>query len=40
MLDNNATAQIESVAAQATVALVFVNADSGEGYINVDTNLG
>jgi beta-glucosidase len=40
VLDNNATSQIASVAAQATVALVFVNADSGEGYIQVDGNLG
>ena len=40
MLDNNATMQIQSVASQATVAIVFVNADSGEGYIQVDGNLG
>lgn len=40
VLDNNATSQIESVASQSTVAIVFVNADSGEGYIQVDGNLG
>jgi len=40
VLDNNATSQVESVAAQASVALVFVNSDSGEGYIQVDGNLG
>ncbi|KAK2767511.1 hypothetical protein FQN54_003668 [Arachnomyces sp. PD_36] len=37
---NYATEQIETLAAQAGVALVFVNADSGEGYINVDGNIG
>ncbi|KAJ5084569.1 hypothetical protein NUU61_009148 [Penicillium alfredii] len=31
---------IASVASQASVALVFVNADSGEGFINVDGNEG
>lgn len=40
VLDNNATSQIESVASQATVAIVFANSDSGEGYIEVDGNLG
>jgi len=40
VLDNNATSQVESVAMQATVAIVFVNSDSGEGYIQVDGNLG
>lgn len=38
--DNYATSQIASLASQATVALVFVNADSGEGYISVDGNEG
>ena len=33
-------AQIQLSASQATVAIVFVNADSGEGYINVDGNEG
>jgi beta-glucosidase len=34
--DNWAYAQIQAMASQASVALVFVNADSGEGYITVD----
>lgn len=38
--DNYALSQIESLATQATVALVFVNSDSGEGYIVVDGNEG
>lgn len=38
--DNYATEQIEKVAAQASVALVFVNADSGEGFINFEGNMG
>lgn len=38
--DNFATAQIEGLAGQASVAIVFVNADSGEGYIDVDGNEG
>jgi beta-glucosidase len=38
--DNWASSQIKSLASQASVALVFVNADSGEGYINVDGNEG
>ncbi|PTU20491.1 hypothetical protein P175DRAFT_0501106 [Aspergillus ochraceoroseus IBT 24754] len=38
--DNYALDQVASVAAQSTVSLVFVNADSGEGYINVDGNEG
>jgi len=32
--------QILALAAQASTAIVFVNADSGEGYINVDGNEG
>ena len=40
ILDNAAFTQIESLASQASVAIVFVNADSGEGYISVDTNEG
>lgn len=40
ILDNNATSQIEALAPQASVSLVFVNADSGEGYIDVDGNEG
>ncbi|KAI4115783.1 MAG: hypothetical protein LQ338_007808, partial [Usnochroma carphineum] len=32
--------QILQLASQASVAIVFVNADSGEGYINVDGNEG
>lgn len=38
--DNYAFSQIASVAEQASVAIVFVNADSGEGYITVDGNMG
>ncbi|PGG96396.1 hypothetical protein AJ80_09832 [Polytolypa hystricis UAMH7299] len=40
VFDNAAKSQIASVASQATVSLVFVNADSGEGYISVDRNEG
>lgn len=42
ILDNFAdqSYQIPQLATQADVALVFVNADSGEGYINVDGNEG
>ncbi|KAK4703614.1 beta-glucosidase, partial [Phenoliferia sp. Uapishka_3] len=32
--------QAQAVARQADICLVFVNADSGEGYITVDTNAG
>jgi len=38
--DNYAWAQIIALAKQASVAVVFVNADSGEGYITVDGNAG
>jgi beta-glucosidase len=38
VFDNNATTEIKLVASQATVALVFVNAGAGEGYISVDGN--
>ena len=38
--DNFAASQIKALAGQASVAIVFVNADSGEGYINVDGNIG
>ena len=38
--DNDAAMQIPALANQASVAIVFVNADSGEGYINVDGNEG
>ncbi|TAQ87860.1 hypothetical protein B7494_g3820 [Chlorociboria aeruginascens] len=39
--DNYATSQIEALVSQADVtAIVFVNVDSGEGYINVDGNEG
>ncbi|CAL5867397.1 uncharacterized protein PFLUO_LOCUS1616 [Penicillium psychrofluorescens] len=38
--DNWALDQMAATAAQADVSLVFVNADSGEGYINVDGNEG
>ncbi|KAF1832223.1 beta-glucosidase [Decorospora gaudefroyi] len=38
--DNYAYNQIQSMASQSSVAIVFVNADSGEGYITVDGNMG
>ncbi|KAL5357941.1 putative beta-glucosidase A [Aspergillus floccosus] len=38
--DNYDTEQIAAVASQSTVALVFVNANAGEGFINVDGNMG
>lgn len=38
--NNTAYAQIQATAAQASHAIVFVNADSGEGYITVDGNMG
>ena len=38
--NNFAGTQILQLASQASVAIVFVNADSGEGYINVDGNEG
>lgn len=37
---NWALPQIQALASQASVAIVFVNADSGEGYISVDGNEG
>ena len=40
VLDNYALTQISKLAARASHALVFANADSGEGYINVDGNIG
>lgn len=44
VLDNYAYTQIETLAQQVNdvsgVAIVFVNADSGEGYITVDNNEG
>lgn len=38
--DNWAYSQIQATAQQASHAIVFVNADSGEGYITVDGNMG
>jgi beta-glucosidase len=38
--NNTNYAAINALASQASVALVFVNADSGEGYISVDGNEG
>nr|ACD86466.1 beta-glucosidase [Penicillium decumbens] len=38
--DNGALGQMAALASTASVALVFVNADSGEGYISVDGNEG
>ena len=38
--DNYAGSQITALAAQADVAVVFVNADSGEGFLVVDGNIG
>ena len=32
--------QVQALAGQASVAIVFVNVDSGEGYIGVDGNIG
>ena len=40
VFDNYASKQIATLAGRASVAMVFVNADSGEGYINVDNNVG
>lgn len=40
ILDNYAYSQIDALASQASVSLVFVNSDSGEGYISVDGNEG
>ena len=40
VLDNYASTAIAATAAQADVALVFVSADAGEGYIAVDGNIG
>jgi beta-glucosidase-like glycosyl hydrolase len=41
VLNNYATSQIEALVSQAGVTtIVFVNADSGEGYINVGGNEG
>ncbi|KAF1985246.1 glycoside hydrolase family 3 protein [Aulographum hederae CBS 113979] len=37
---NWAYSQIMSLAGQASTSIVFVNADSGEGYIGVDGNIG
>ena len=38
--EEQADTQVQSLATAADVALVFVNADSGEGYITVDGNAG
>ena len=38
--DNYAFTQIETLASRVDTAIVFVNSDSGEGYINVDGNVG
>ncbi|KAL8961817.1 MAG: hypothetical protein Q9193_001682 [Seirophora villosa] len=38
--DNFAGTQIQALASQASVAIVFVNADAGEGFITVDGNTG
>ena len=35
-----AATQIQALAGQASVAIVFVNVDSGEGYLNIDGNIG
>ncbi|KAF8575983.1 glycoside hydrolase family 3 protein [Ramaria rubella] len=40
VLDDFNYAQVTTVGAEADVCLVFVNADSGEGYITVDGNAG
>lgn len=38
--DNYAESQIVGAAGQASVSIVFINSDSGEGYISVDGNEG
>ncbi|KAJ5697522.1 hypothetical protein N7488_011206 [Penicillium malachiteum] len=38
--DDYAYSEAESVAGQSSVAIVFANSDSGEGYISVDGNIG
>ncbi|KAI9888502.1 MAG: hypothetical protein M1814_006864 [Vezdaea aestivalis] len=38
--DNGANTQIQALARRASVSLVFVTSDSGEGYISVDGNEG
>lgn len=38
--DGFAGMQVQALAGQASVAIVFVNVDSGEGYIDVDGNIG
>ena len=40
ILDNYADAQIKSLASQVDVAIVFANAQSGEGFITIDGNTG
>ena len=40
LTDNFASSQISVLAGRASVAIVLVNADSGEGYIDVDGNIG
>lgn len=38
--NNFAAGQIQALAGQASVAIVFANADSGEGYLDIDGNIG
>ena len=38
--DNYAYSQISSLARRASVCLTFINSDSGEGFIDIDGNLG
>jgi beta-glucosidase len=38
--DNYAQSQIQSLATTSTAALVFINAQAGEGFIDVDGNVG
>lgn len=40
VLDDYNYAQVNATASQADVCLVFANADSGEGYLSVDNNVG
>ena len=40
LTDNYAYTQVDALARQASACLTFVNADSGEGYINIDGNEG
>ncbi|EXJ85576.1 beta-glucosidase [Capronia coronata CBS 617.96] len=40
ILDNYADTQIQTLATQADVSIVFANADAGEGFLSIDGNVG